>query len=130
MSRKLENFRKAFHNLHDIYDYSEPYSNIGLAGIVSLFEICFELSWKAIKEALELSGVPEGKTGSPKLIIKSAYQAGMIDDEDLWLEALSARNNVAHAYNQDIALDIARKTKGQFYSMFEKALLELEENWK
>ena len=127
MSRKLENFRRAFNNLHDIYDCEEPYSNIELAGMVGLFEICFELSWKAIKEAMELSGLPEARTGSPKLIIKSAYQAEMIDDEDVWLEALAERNNVAHAYNRDIALDIVRKTKEEFYDMFEKLLVKLEE---
>ena len=127
MSRKLENFKRALSNLHDIYDCNEPYSNIELAGMVGLFEICFELSWKAVKEAMESNGLPENKTGSPKLIIKSAYQAGMIDDEDLWLEALSERNNVAHAYNRDIALDIVRKTKDQFYDMFEQLLLRLEE---
>ena len=55
------------------------------------------------------------------------YKVGMIDDEDVWLEALAERNNVANAYNRDIALDIVRKTKEKFYSMFEKLLVRLEE---
>lgn len=38
-----------------------------------------------------MNGAPEGKTGSPKLILKTAYQMGMIQDEQLWLEALQAR---------------------------------------
>lgn len=35
-------------------------------------------------------------TGSPKMILKTAYKAGMIEDEELWLQGLIARNNVAH----------------------------------
>lgn len=34
------------------------------------------------------------------------------------LAALTARNNVAHAYNQAIALDIIHGTKDQYYGMF------------
>ena len=29
-----------------------------------------------------------GATGSPKIILKTAYKAGMIKDEELWLRAL------------------------------------------
>ena len=49
--------------------------------------------------------------------------------ETLWLEALSTRNNVAHAYNQAIALDIVDKTKQTYYQMFAELKTELEENW-
>ena len=45
-----------------------------LSGLVGLFKIGFEQSWKAMKEILELNGVPEGQTGFPRQILKSAYQ--------------------------------------------------------
>ena len=61
-----------------------------------------------IKEILEDHGYEEGATGSPKTILKTAFQAGMIKDEDLWLHALQERNNVAHSYNQKIALEIVK----------------------
>lgn len=118
--KKFDNFCNAFQNLKDIYDYEEPYSNVEMTGLVGLYEICFEQSWKAMKELLERDGFAEGQTGSPRQIIKTAYQAGMIEDEEVWLDALVARNNVAHAYNKAIALDIIQKTKNRFYGMFEK----------
>ena len=52
-----------------------------------------------MKEILEHDGVPESQTGSPRQILKLAYQMGMIKDEELWLAALKTRNNVAHSYN-------------------------------
>lgn len=127
--KKFENFCSAFHNLKDIFDYEEPYTNVEMTGLVGLYEICFEQSWKAVKEFLERDGFAEGQTGSPRQIIKTAYQAGMIEDEEIWLEALVARNNVAHAYNREIALDIIHGTKEKYFFMFEKLKKKLEEEW-
>ena len=127
--KKYENFVASFKNLKDIYDYSEPYGNVELTGLVGLFEICFEQSWKAMKEILEANGFSEGRTGSPKQILKTAYSAGMIEDEEMWLDALVSRNNVAHAYNKDIALEIVRNTKDRYYKLFETLVVNLKEDW-
>lgn len=116
--KKYDNFCSALDNLGDIFEYSEPYDNVILTGLVGLFEICFEQSWKMMKEILTAHGYAAGATGSPKLILKTAFSAGMIENEELWLLALSARNNVAHAYNPDVALDIVRQTKEDFYQLF------------
>lgn len=127
--KKYDNFCAALVNLKDVYDYKEPYSNVVLTGMVALYEICFEQSWKAIKEILEDQGFAEAATGSPKQILKTAYQAGMICDEQLWLEALVTRNNVARAYNHSIALDIVKQTKEKYYDMFCGLKQEIEDNW-
>lgn len=127
--KKFDNFCNAFQNLKDIYDYEEPYSNVEMTGLIGLYEICFEQSWKAMKELLERDGFAERQTGSPRQIIKTAYQAGMIADEEVWLDALIARNNVAHAYNKAIALDIIQETKDKFYGMFDKFKKKIEEQW-
>lgn len=70
-----------------------------------------------MKELLEWDGVPQSQTGSPRQILKSAYQAGLIADEECWLSALKTRNNVAHSYNREIALDIVKQTKARYYQM-------------
>ena len=116
--KKYENFCKALENLQDIYQYAEPYNNVILSGLVALYEICFEQAWKAMKEGMVPEGVREAETGSPKMIIKSAYEFGIITDEDAWLAALVSRNNVAHSYNQAIALDIVRETKERYVGLF------------
>ena len=125
--KKYENFCKALENLQDIYQYDEPYNNVILSGLVALYEICFEQAWKAMKEVMVLEGVREAETGSPKMIIKSAYEFGIITDEDAWLAALVSRNNVAHSYNQAIALDIVRETKERYVGLFQELKKALEE---
>ena len=96
---------------------------------MSLFEICFEQAWKAMKEQLEASGYGEYKSGSPRSVIKLAYQARMVKDEELWLAALQARNNVAHSYSEPIALSIIRDSQEKFIAMFEQLAKELWESW-
>ena len=128
--KKLENFIRALANLEQINAYNEPYSTVELIGMVELYEICFEQAWKAIKELLESRGYAEGKIGSPKLILKTAYSAGVIEDEELWLSALQARNNVADAYNRAMALDIINSAKARYLPMFRLLKQTIEDNLK
>lgn len=127
--KKYENFCSALDNMKEMYSYEEPYDTVVLTGLVGLYEICFEQSWKMMKELLEQHGYEEGATDSPKMILKTAYRAGMIADEDLWMQALRERNNVAHSYNQNIALGIVKLAKGDFYPMFCQLRKEVEEHW-
>ena len=129
--KKFENFCRALTNLREIETKSPPYDAITTAGMVALFEICFEQSWKAMKETLERHGGGGGskKISSPKMIIKQAYAAGMIDDEELWLEMLAARNDVAHSYNEEIALEIIDAAQKNFIALFEALKSEIEANW-
>ena len=53
----------------------------------------------------------------------------MISDEELWLDALVSRNNVAHAYNQAIAMDIIRQNKEKYYDMFIQLQKKIEQYW-
>lgn len=127
--KKYENFCAALSNLQEIFNYEEPFDNVVLTGMVGLYELCFEQSWKMMKEILENHGYEEGATGSPKIILKTAYKAGMIKNEEMWLRALQERNNVAHSYNQKIALGIVEQVKKDFYHMFCELQEEVESRW-
>ena len=127
--KKYENFCSSLGNMKDIYNYEEPYDNVVLTGLVGLYEITFEQSWKMMKEILQNHGYEEGATGSPKIILKTAYKAGMIKDEERWLRALQARNNVTYSYNQKIALGIVSEAKNEFYKMFVELKEEVENGW-
>ncbi|MBR3307219.1 MAG: HI0074 family nucleotidyltransferase substrate-binding subunit [Lachnospiraceae bacterium] len=127
--KKFENFSKALDNLALIERYEPPFDKVVLTGLVGLYEICFEQAWKAMKEILEEHGFSEAATGSPKQVLKTAYKAGMIYDEELWLEALLSRNNVAHSYNEGIALGIVNNAKEKYLDMFKQLKEELAANW-
>ena len=50
--KKYDNFCKSLENLKECKEIQEPYSNVELMGITGLFSLCFEMSWKLIKELL------------------------------------------------------------------------------
>ncbi len=127
--KKVNNFFRALNNLKEIVGKESPYDPITEAGMVSLFEICFEQSWKAMKERLEYHGYGERKLGSPNSVIKLAYQAGMIDDEVCWHDALKAKNNVVHSYSDEIALQIIKEAQERFLPMFVALRQNIEANW-
>lgn len=127
--KKYENFCRAFHNLKESEKVQPPFDTITLTGLVGLFEITFEQAWKMIKEVLEYHGYEQSNTGSPRSIVKTAYSAGMIDDEETWLMALSARNHVSHSYNEEIALSIVEETRKLYIDMFERLKNTVENRW-
>lgn len=127
--KKFDNFVRALENLKLCKNYTAPYDVVTETGLVNLFSICFEQSWKAMKEILEEHGYSESKTGSPKMIIKLAFSAGMVQDESGWLELLDRCNEIAHSYNEEVAVTIIEKTKDRYLVLFETLEKELRENW-
>ncbi len=127
--KKFENFSKALDNLKNIHEYNPPLGTVELTGLVALYEICFEQAWKAMKELLETSGYVEYRSGSPKQVLKAAYEAGLISNEELWISALADRNNAAHSYNELIAYDIIKNTKEKYYPLFNELKQEIERDW-
>lgn len=126
--KKYENFCKAFANLKSCLEISQPYSIAEQTGITGLFAICFEQSWKLMKELLEYHGYFTQKTGSPRIIIKSAYQCGMIDNESCWLDILETRNTLAHTYDEEKALAAIQKILSEYIPAFEELKQNAEEN--
>ncbi|MCI8992366.1 MAG: nucleotidyltransferase [Eubacterium sp.] len=127
--RKYDNFCKALANLREGVKLEEPYNIVEQTGLIGLFEICFEQSWKLMKELLEEHGRSESKTGSPKAIIKTAYQCRMVNDCESWLELLATRNLLAHTYSNEQALSGIRKLKTDYLLLFEMLKKEIDQNW-
>lgn len=127
--KKYENFCRSYQNLAEAIVLDPPYNIVTLTGLVGLFEIAFEQSWKMMKEILEYNGFSGSSTGSPRTIIKTAYQAEMINDEAVWLKALAARNNVTHSYNKEIAMAIIMESKQFYVKMFAELKETVEREW-
>ena len=127
--RKYDNFCKAIKNLNEGLKIEEPYTIVEQTGIVGLFEICFEQSWKLMKEILEKHGRFEEKIGSPRAIIKIAYQCKMLNDCESWLELLDSRNILAHTYSDEQALNVIKKVKSDYMFLFAALKKEIAERW-
>lgn len=74
--------------------------------MIQRFEFSYELTWKALKAALEVYGLV---TASPRDAWKKAYAAGWIESDRIWLDMLDDRNLTSHTYNESLAEDIAAR---------------------
>ena len=92
-------------------------------GIIGQFNLTFELAWKSLKETLELYGVAEAATGSPREIFKAAYKLGWLKDEKVWLDMLKKRNVAIHVYDEERALTVMEMV----FSTYIAALQDLRE---
>ena len=45
------------------------------------------------------------------------------------MKNLVSRNNVTHAYNKEIALEIVRSTKAVYFKLFEALVMKLKDEW-
>ena len=79
-----------------------------VSGIIDKFYVQFELGWKTLKDLLNYEGKAEAKSGSPREILKSAYTVYGFIDEEVWLSMLMERNNTAHIYDADAAMELVR----------------------
>ncbi len=91
-----------------------------ISGIIDKFFIQFELGWKVLKELLVYEGRSEGRTGSPREIIKAAYACFDFMDETIWLEMLQERNNTTHMYNEAAAKELVEHILNCYIGEFEK----------
>lgn len=97
--QRFENFEKAYRLLAQYVD--QPiFSELERAGIIQLFEISFELSWKLLKDYLEAQGI---SVKSPREAIKQAYQMELIGNGHIWMDALEDRNRTVHTYDEQLA---------------------------
>ena len=66
-----------------------------LSGISKSFEVCLEYLWRHLKQRVEEEGL---EAYSPKEIVKTAAKAGFIDDAEVLIECINARNSAVQDY--------------------------------
>jgi len=112
--RKTENFLRAMESLEDAI--ALPVQNQrDMAGIIQNFEFVYELGWKMLKERLEEQGII---ANSPKEVLEKAYQVKFIEEENLWLEIIKARNLSTHTYDRELAEKLVLDIKSKFMKAF------------
>ncbi len=121
---RYRSFCKSLENLGEARGRS-PQDKFVLSGTAQMFNLSFDLSWKVMKDIIrEFHGVPEYPTGSPRETLRIARSVGLIED-DLWVEMLRVRNNLAHDYDGELALkyfqDILQKYEGLMRCFCERA---------
>lgn len=123
--QRFENFNKSYKLLKK-YSDGPIKSELEIAGIIQLFEISFELSWKVLKDYLEAEGII---VKSPRETIKEAFQQEVIENGHIWIDALASRNLTTHTYDEALASkmvnDILNNYLPEIDKLYDKLLKEL-----
>lgn len=98
-------------------------------GIIDKFMIQFELGWKVLKELLQYEGRIEAKSGSPREILKTAFQIYDFIDEDVWIAMLNDRNSMGHVYDGNAAKRLARVIIDSYIPVFQVLERKIEERY-
>ena len=83
--------------------------SIGLSGTSAKFSIPINLSWKVMKDILiQHFAITNFVSGSPREVLRAAYKAELIND-DIWMEMLKIRNQLAHDYDGVIVKEYCQR---------------------
>ena len=100
-----------------------------VSGIIDKFFIQFELAWKVLKELLRYEGKNIANTGSPREIIKAAYEVYDFLDERVWLSMLKDRNDMTHIYDGSAAKELVAKILNTYIPAFCEMRDEIEKRY-
>lgn len=123
---RFDNFKRAFLLLREaIYLRRErevtPLEN---EGIIQRFEYTWELVWKMLKDYLEYTGIVL-ETITPAAVIKAAIAAKLINNGEVWMEALDSRNQMSHIYDFKKFELIILSIEDKYYPALEEIYLKM-----
>ncbi len=100
--QRFENFEKTYAVFQRrVHEYrKDPDNEAFQMALIQSFEMIVELSWKTLKDYLESEGL---QVGTPKDVIRQAFQSAVITDGEVWMEALRQRNLSSHTYIENTA---------------------------
>jgi nucleotidyltransferase substrate binding protein (TIGR01987 family) len=123
--QSLKNCEKAVEKLVEFLQFWESHPSEAVqAGVIQAFEFTFEVFWKTFQKIGQSEGVA---IASPKSALSFALQAGLIENEIVWLNLLNDRNMTSHTYHEMLAQEIFERIKQSYASEFEKVFKKMSE---
>jgi len=116
--QRFDNYQKALQTLDRAVALASQreLSELEQQGLIQGFEFTHELAWNVLKDYLEEQGIA-GIIGS-KNATRSAFKNGLIENGEVWMEMIAARNLSSHTYNVETAAEIAEMILTRFYPAF------------
>ena len=118
--QRFSNYCKAFNQLKKFIDKNEQenLSDLEKQGLIQAFEYTYELAWTTLKDFLEFSG--QRDIYGSRDATRKAFELGLIEDGESWMDMLQSRNLTSHTYNEDVAEQICRAVLDEYFPLFQK----------
>ena len=96
--KRFDSYKKSLASLAEARERDMRDSFV-ISGTSAKFSITFDLAWKVMKDILvQHYAIIDFVAGSPREVLRAAFRARLIDD-DIWMEMLKVRNQLAHDYD-------------------------------
>ena len=117
--QRFENYTKALQQLAAAIHLTQrrPLSELEQQGLIKGFEFTHELAWNVMKDYLFYQGIAN-IIGS-RDAIREAFNKGLIEQGELWMEMIKSRNQTSHTYNPIVADEIAHEIIHHYYACFQ-----------
>ena len=114
---RYNSYCKCVNNLQNCKT-ANPMDDFVIEGTVTRFNLSFDLAWKVMKDILvKRLGVLDYALGSPRGNLEAAFANGLIND-DVWIQMLKTRNQLAHDYDGSLAERSFDQIVGEYYDAF------------
>ena len=124
--QRLDNYARALKQLTSAVELASTraLSELEKQGLIQAFEFTHELAWNVMKDYFFFQG-QSNITGS-RDAAREAYQKGLIEDGETWMEMIKSRNQTSHTYNQRVADEIVQHITQLYCKCFEQFLKKME----
>jgi nucleotidyltransferase substrate binding protein (TIGR01987 family) len=113
--QRLGNWTKALGQLTRFMDRTEL-NELEELGMIHAFENNHDLAWKIQKEYLGAQGYSE--MFGPRNVAKRAFEIGLIDNCNVWMEMAKNHNLLLQTYNEESRDKIVAAIVGNYYPAF------------
>jgi len=116
--QRFSNYKKALRQLREAVALSEnrELSDLEKQGMIQAFEYTHELAWTTLKDFLEYKGQKD--IYGSKDASRKAFQLGIIEDGEGWMDMIQSRNKTSHTYNRETAEEIVAAVTSIYYKLF------------
>lgn len=99
----------AINRLQEVLDHPNiEESDIIRDAAIQRFEFAIEMFWKVLRKFLSYEKI---EASTPRDVLKSSYQYGLIDHQMEWIQMLDDRNRTSHVYKESESKEIFERIK-------------------
>jgi nucleotidyltransferase substrate binding protein (TIGR01987 family) len=113
--QRFSNFEKALSQLTKFIEHGKL-NEFEEQGLIQCFEYSHELAWNVMKDFLTEDGIKD--IFGSKSATKQAFNKGLIENGELWMDMIESRNKSVHTYNEDTAEEVVKKITHDYYALF------------
>jgi nucleotidyltransferase substrate binding protein (TIGR01987 family) len=116
--QRFRNFLKAFSLLDEAVKkyHKEGLSELEEQGLIQRFEFTHELAWNVLKDYFEYQG--NTQIAGSRDASREAFNKGLIDDGEGWMEMVKSRNKSSHTYHEEILKELVEKITLTYCDLF------------